>query len=127
METAVALSKSLAILFLVLSAWVVISLPLLAGFYFVARGMRKRRVTSTGTCALFALVAALVVAPVPTPIITFFLPSAFFFLVDRSWMGHFLLGLLPWIGTSIAITFIVAYALITRFVASFDRRADNAV
>ena len=127
MDTALVLSKDLAILFVVLLGWAIISLPLIAAFYFAARWMRTRRVTSTGICVLFALAAALVVAPVPTPMITVFLPNAAFFLVDRSWMDHFLAALLPWIGTSIAITFIIAYMLIRRFVGTLDPRANNGV
>src|SRR5689334_6969919 len=121
METAVALTKMLALL---LPLWAAISAPLLLVLYLVARWMRRKNQTSRVACGLFAIAAALVVAPIPTPIITIFVPSVLA-IADHSGVGRFGSQLLPWIATSLVVTFVVSYILVRRIVGPFRNRANG--
>jgi hypothetical protein len=121
METAVALTKMLALL---LPLWAAISAPLLLVLYLVARWMRRKNQTSRVACGLFAIAAALVVAPIPTPIITIFVPSVLA-IADHSGVGWFGSQLLPWIATSLVVTFVVSYILVRRIVGPFRNRANG--
>jgi hypothetical protein len=121
METAVALTKMLILL---LPLWAAISAPLLLGLYLVARWMRSKHKTSRIACGFFALAAAFVVAPIPTPIITIFVPSVVA-LADRGGIVAFASQLVPWIATSLVATFVVSYFLVRRIVRPFERRAND--
>ncbi|OEZ00916.1 MULTISPECIES: hypothetical protein [Stenotrophomonas] len=100
--------------------WAILSSPLLLGFYLFARYMRRRAVRSTAAVVVFSLVATLLVAPVPTPIITVFLPHAFV-LIDSNYYPTIANGpptlnrLWPWVIASMLITFGVALAVSWRY------------
>src|SRR5690606_7020035 len=108
MESAAALAKMYLIL---LPIWLVVSLPIFIASYFVVRWMRRNGRTSRNWTVCLALVLALVVAPVLSPIISFLVP-VLYVLVDFESFVPFLTQLLPWIVPSVALTFIVIYAVL---------------
>jgi hypothetical protein len=55
--------------------WLILALPLFVGALLCARAMRRRRLNSRSAILAFALLCAFLIAPVPTPIITIFVPN----------------------------------------------------
>jgi hypothetical protein len=54
--------------------WAVFASPFLAISFFIAKYMRKKLLSSGAYVLGLSLLTSIVVAPVPTPIITFFVP-----------------------------------------------------
>lgn len=100
--------------------WALFSSPLLLGFYLAARFMRRRAIRSTGAIVAFAFAVAFLIAPIPTPIITVFVPHAFV-LFDSDYYAPVsrgaptLSGMWPWIVGSLVTTFVVALAVSWRY------------
>src|SRR5690606_8758917 len=95
---------------LVFLLWLVISSPLLLVFYLAARWMKRRGWRSEAAYVGLAALAACVAAPVPTPIITIFVPLVWA-LVDPSYAegwAAFPGALAPWVTTSVIATFVAA-------------------
>ena len=101
--------------------WAVFASPFLLGFYLVVRLMRRRGVRSGGAMVVIAVAFSLLVAPVPTPIITVLVPHAFV-LVDTTYYARILHGpatlsrLWPWVAVSLVLTFVLVLALSLQYV-----------
>lgn len=114
----VQLAGALAIALLV---WGVLASPLLLGLYLLLRLMRRRAVRSPWARVFLALVFSLLAAPVPTPIITVFVPHGLAVL-DGGYYGRIdqgpdvFAGMLPWIGVSLLATFLITLAVVWRYV-----------
>jgi hypothetical protein len=109
-------------LFFLTLLWVVLASPFLAIAFFIGRKMRRRGITSPLALYSFAVVLTLLLAPVPTPIITVFYPSGFA-LFGGTFFAHFFgketyyQGLRPWVATSLAVTFVVCITTVRRLMA----------
>ncbi|TPQ26203.1 hypothetical protein PL263_09250 [Methylomonas sp. EFPC3] len=103
--------------------WMIISSPILFVFFRLARIMRRRAMHSGWIMALFASVFSLIAAPVPTPIITVFIPFGLA-LTDSSYYHGIFHGpmteLWRWIVPSLVVTFAVSLAAIWRYLRSPD-------
>lgn len=131
------LGQLFAALMLSLVVWAVLASPLLLGFYLVLRVMRRRRVRSPWAMVVVAIAFSLSAAPVPTPIITVFIPHAWA-LLDGLYYARILqgpalfAGLWPWIGVSLVATFVLALVFVWRYLrapgrpVARDRRSDAA-
>jgi len=114
----VQLAGALAIALLV---WGVLASPLLLGLYLQLRLMRRKAVRSPWARVFLALVFSLLAAPVPTPIITVFVPHGLAVL-DGVYYGRIdqgpevFAGMLPWIGVSLLATFLITLAVVWRYV-----------
>lgn len=104
-----------------LLVWGVLASPLLLGLYLSLRRMRRRAVRSPWAGMLLALVFSLLAAPVPTPIITVFVPHAFavfdgryYAQVDQGADPY--AGLLPLICASLLATFLITLAVVWRYI-----------
>ncbi|WP_435014598.1 hypothetical protein [Xanthomonas arboricola] len=116
------LQGALAVLML-LAVWAILAAPLLWMASRIAPRLRKGASTSPGRAQWrsigFAAAVALLVAPVPTPIVTVFLPHAIA-LLDASYYARIFQGppilrqLLVWIAVSMALTFALSYVWIRR-------------
>ncbi|RJS03248.1 hypothetical protein RZV17_08190 [Xanthomonas cannabis] len=99
---------------LLLVLWAILAMPLLWVFSRIAARLRKRPRNSPGVIGGFAAAITLLVAPVPTPFISVFLPHAIA-LFDRRYYTHILQGspmlreLLLWNAGSMALTFVISY------------------
>ncbi|MBB5675383.1 hypothetical protein FHR64_002446 [Xanthomonas arboricola] len=113
---------ALAVLML-LAVWAILAAPLLWLASRIALRLRKGASTSPGRAQWssigFAVAVTLLVAPVPTPIVTVFLPHAIA-LLDASYYARIFQGppmmrqLLVWIAVSMALTFALSYVWIRR-------------
>ncbi|MEQ7866751.1 hypothetical protein ABQ137_08995 [Xanthomonas sp. WHRI 8393] len=116
------LQGALAMLML-LAVWAILAAPLLWLASRIALRLRKGASTSPGRAQWssigFAVAVTLLVAPVPTPIVTVFLPHAIA-LLDASYYARIFQGppmmrqLLVWIAVSMALTFALSYVWIRR-------------
>lgn len=110
----------LTMLMVLLPLWAILAAPILLVFFVAARLMRRRSFRSRWAITALALAFALVAAPVPTPIITVFVPHGYA-LLDRSYYDSILhgpgmfSGLWRWIVPSLIITFGAALALMRRY------------
>jgi len=122
-----AIPHLLAMYLVLLPIWVVIASPVLLGFFFIARFMRRRSVRSIWAVAAFALAFSLLAAPVPTPIITVLVPHGLA-LFDPSYYPNILhgptmfSGLWQWIVPSLILTFVASLMAARRYV----RRPNNS-
>lgn len=66
------------ILSLLMLLWAVLCLPFVLVFYWLAKRMRRRGWTTKTVAITYGALAGLMLAPVPTPIITIFMPSILF-------------------------------------------------
>ncbi|MFA0923022.1 hypothetical protein [Xanthomonas fragariae] len=104
---------------LLLVLWAILAMPLLWIFSLIAARLRKRPRRSPWLEGGFAAVITVLVAPVPTPFISVFLPHAIA-LFDRRYYTHILQGppmlreLLLWNAGSMALTFVISYLWIRR-------------
>lgn len=96
-------------LLLLFVIWAVLSSPFLIGAFFVARMIRQRGANSYFVTISFALAVALLVAPVPTSIITVFIPNAFALFDHR---------------TSVAVTSVIACTVALRYVGIGRKRGQ---
>ncbi|MEB1611052.1 hypothetical protein [Xanthomonas arboricola] len=116
------LQGPLAVLML-LAVWAILAAPLLWMASRVAPRLRKGASTSPRRAQWssigFAVAVTLLVAPVPTPIITVFLPHVIA-LLDASYYARIFQGppmmrqLLVWSAVSMALTFALSYVWIRR-------------
>ncbi|MBB3815163.1 hypothetical protein FHY13_003548 [Xanthomonas arboricola] len=116
------LQGALAVLML-LAVWAILAAPLLWMASRIALRLRKGASTSPRRAQWssigFAAAVALLIAPVPTPIVTVFLPHAIA-LLDASYYARIFQGppmlrqLLVWIAVSMALTFALSYVWIRR-------------
>lgn len=116
------LQGALAVLML-LAVWAILAAPLLWVVSRIALRLRKGASTSPHraqwSSIRFAAAVTLLVAPVPTPIVTVFLPHAIA-LLDASYYAHIFQGppilrqLLVWIAVSMVLTFALSYVWIRR-------------
>ncbi|NIK07216.1 hypothetical protein FHY11_000682 [Xanthomonas arboricola] len=116
------LQGALAVLML-LAVWAILAAPLLWMASRIALRLRKGASTSPRGAQWssigFAAAVALLIAPVPTPIVTVFLPHAIA-LLDASYYARIFQGppmlrqLLVWIAVSMALTFALSYVWIRR-------------
>lgn len=110
------------LLFFVL-LWAALASPFLVILFFVGRAMRRRAVNSPLALVSFIALATLLIAPLPTPIITVFYPSGYA-LMGGTLHLHFIgaklyfPGLRPWIISSFIITFVVCGLAVLRFMAT---------
>lgn len=99
---------------LLLVLWAILAMPLLWIFTRIAARLRKRPRRSPWLEYGFAAAMTLLVAPVPTPFISVFMPHAIA-LLDRRYYTHLLQGppmlreLLLWNASSMALTFVISY------------------
>jgi hypothetical protein len=113
--------QALAISVALLLLWAVLASPLLLAFFFAARSMRRKGVRSGWAIAGLASSFSVLAAPVPTPIITVFLPHVLA-LFDSSYYSNIFkgpepfAGLLFWIISSLMLTFSIALAAAWRYV-----------
>jgi hypothetical protein len=112
------LSAKLLLLFLV---WALFASPFFVAAFFVGRIVKRRRLNSYAVTVSLAVVVALLVAPVPTPIITFFIPNGFALFTGTYYKDVFSTDglfsqLQPWIATSLAVTMAVACAVALHYV-----------
>lgn len=107
----------------VLLLWAALASPFVLALYFVLRALRRRGIRTAAAVVLPALVFAMLAAPVPTPIITVFLPHGFM-LLDAAYYDRILHGpalfmqLWAWIACSLSMTFLLALALCWRYLRS---------
>ncbi|KER82949.1 hypothetical protein [Xanthomonas arboricola] len=116
------LQGALAVLML-LAVWAILAAPLLWLVSRIALRLRKGASTRSGRAQWrsigFAAAVALLIAPVPTPIISVLLPHAIA-LLDASYYARIFQGppmmrqLLVWIAVSMALTFALSYVWIRR-------------
>ncbi|WP_386337910.1 hypothetical protein O4D10_13220 [Xanthomonas citri pv. citri] len=104
---------------LLLVLWAILAMPLLWIFTRIAARLRKRPRHSPWVIVGFAAAITLLVAPVPTPFVSVFVPHAIA-LLDRRYYLHILQGppmlheLLLWNAGSMALTFAISYFWIRR-------------
>ncbi|MEA9562765.1 MULTISPECIES: hypothetical protein [unclassified Xanthomonas] len=104
---------------LLLVLWAILAMPLLWIFSLITARLRKRPRNSPWVVGSFAAAITLLVAPVPTPFISVFLPHAIA-LFDRRYYAHILQGppmlreLLLWNAGSMVLTFVISYLWIRR-------------
>ncbi|AEO41878.1 MULTISPECIES: hypothetical protein [Xanthomonas] len=104
---------------LLLVLWAILAMPLLWIFTRIAARLRKRPRHSPWVVVGFAAAITLLVAPVPTPFVSVFMPHAIA-LLDRRYYLHILQGppllheLLLWNAGSMALTFVISYLWIRR-------------
>ena len=115
---AVEFGAKLLLLFLV---WTLLASPFLIVAFFVGRIIKRRRLNSYVVTFAFALVVALLVAPVPTPIITFFIPNGLALFTGTYYKDVFSADgvfsqLQPWIATSLAVTLAISCGVALRYV-----------
>ncbi|CAD7380060.1 hypothetical protein VB145_06705 [Xanthomonas arboricola] len=116
------LQGALAVLML-LAVWAILAAPLLWMASRIALRLRKGASTSPHRAQWssigFAAAVTLLVAPVPTPIISVFLPHVIA-LLDASYYARIFQGppmmrqLLVWIAVSMALTFALSYVWLRR-------------
>ncbi len=100
--------------------WTLLASPFLALAFFAGRAMKRRRWNSHGAMLLFSLAVAILVAPVPTPIITVFIPNGVA-LLDGSYYARLFSGNSPfgqlwsWVITSLVITLAVSSLVVLRY------------
>jgi len=116
METVEITAKILSLFFL----WVLLASPLFFISCVIGRAMKRRRITSFPAIFIFCVLVALAIAPVPTPIITIFIPNSFA-LFDNSYYSR-LLGDTPifpqlwtWVLVSVVITVGCVSAIAVRY------------
>ncbi len=123
--------QALAISVAVLLLWALLASPLLLASFFAARSMRRRGVCSGWAIAALASSFSVLAAPVPTPIITVFLPHVLV-LFDSSYYPNIFkspepfAGLLPWIISSLLLTFSIALAAAWRYIRQPNTSASGA-
>jgi len=117
-----ALEIAVKLLFLAL-LWAVLASPFLLILLLVGRAIRRRGVTSPLALVSFTAAATLLLAPIPTPIITVFYPSGYA-LIGSVFHSHFIStepyfpGLRPWIANSLIITFAACGLIVLRCMAT---------
>ena len=117
-----ALEITVGLLFLAL-LWATLASPLLLMLFLVGRAMRRRDVNSPLALVPFTVLATLLLAPIPTPIITVFYPSGYA-LMGATLHSHFIgtepyfSGLGPWVTSSLIITFAACGLTVLRFMAT---------
>jgi hypothetical protein len=106
---------------LCLAVWALLASPFFVAAFFVGRAIKRRRRNSSVVTALLAVVVAVLVAPVPTPIITFFVPNGFAlvsgYYYDVFSDGGFATQLLPWVAASLVATLAIACAVAFHYLA----------
>lgn len=85
-----------------------LSSPFIIAAFFVGRAMKRRGRTSNLAIILFSLLLTLLIAPIPSPIITIFYPNIFG-LFDGTYIHiikkrELYTGIRPWIRTSLMAT-----------------------
>ena len=119
------LIAKVAVLILV---WAALSLPVFAAAFFTGRGMKRRGLSSRPAAVVLGLVVAVLLAPVPTPIITFFAPNGFMLFSPDYYARVFgddglYRQLRPWVAISVTMTSIVSVAVTLRLFAEPDEPA----
>jgi hypothetical protein len=115
---AIEMSAKLLLLFV---GWALLASPIFVTAFFVGRAVKRRRRNSSAVAILLAVAAAALVAPVPTPIVTFFIPNGLALLTGSYYRdvlsddGLFS-QLLPWVVTSLVATFAIACLVAFRYV-----------
>ena len=117
-----ALETSVKFLLLAL-LWVILASPFFLISFFVGRAMRRRGVTSPFALVPFTAAVAVLLAPIPTPIVTVFYPSGYALLagtLHSHFMGTeaYFSGLRPWVTSSLIITFAVCGLTVLRSIAT---------
>ena len=118
-------------LLLVLVVWALLASPFLIAAFFVGKTIKRRRLNSYVVTISLAVIVAVLVAPVPTPIITFFIPNGFALFTgtyyrDLFSTDGFFSQLQPWVATSLAITVAVACAVALRYVGVASKAEKDA-
>ena len=115
------LSQLLLLLLVLPALWAVAASPVFLAFFFLARFMRRKPFRQAWAIVMFALAFSLLAAPVPTPIITVFMPHGLA-LIDRHYYPNILYGpamfsgLWHWIVPSLLLTFGVILVVAWRYI-----------
>ena len=101
--------------------WALLASPLLIAAFMTGRAMQRRNISSMFVTVPFALIVAFLAAPVPTPIITVFIPNglALFdgdFFAAVFGKNDFLGQLRPWFVTSIVTTSAITCSFALRYI-----------
>jgi hypothetical protein len=115
--------------------WAALAAPFLLAAALLIRGMRRRATLTLQRISVMAIVLSFLVAPVPTPMITFFYPSGYMLLDLRYWAEPWIDGRpifsAAWHAGSVATTAVLL--LIAAFIhwrhvqaVSITRRAEIA-
>ena len=118
-------------LLMLLVVWALLASPFVIAAFFVGRIIKRRRLNSYVSTISLAVIVAVLVAPVPTPIITFLIPNGFALLTgtyytDLFSADGFFYQLQPWVATSLGITVAVACVIVLRYVGVASREGRDA-
>ncbi len=112
-ETTIKLSVMFFILFPI---WLVLSLPFIGLLFFSGKIMFRKQLVSMLSKIVFASISTILLAPVPTPIITVFVPHIF--IGGNPWppTGEvYYSQVIHWYVISAFVTWIVSFLLIQRY------------
>ncbi len=101
---------------LLLALWLLLASPAIALVGWMLHRLRRRGHRRAGWPPLLAALFSALAAPMPTPIITVFVPHGLMLLQGRYYPEfdthpEMLARMWPWVGGSLALTFVVAWAL----------------
>ncbi|MDO5654351.1 MAG: hypothetical protein Q4G39_09670 [Brachymonas sp.] len=106
-------------LMLVTAVWLLFASPLIWATYLAAKFLRQKTELHVLLSAVLSFFFALLAAPVPTPIITFFIPLLVFAFSSEA-TSPFYSEILQYAMYSFAITWCIAFFIIKRYIVSFD-------
>jgi len=106
--------ETIAKILIVAVIWFVISSPLLVLSFFIAKRVRKKSKNSFISTVGVSFVTALLIAPVPTPIITFFVPFVAW-IIKLEPYSTFYAPIWHFAAVSFAISWIVSFLIFSRY------------
>lgn len=106
--------ETIAKILIVAVVWFVMISPLLVLSFFIAKRVHKESKNSFMSTVGVSFVTALLVAPVPTPIITFFVPF-FAWVIQLEPYSEFYAPIWHFAAVSFAISWIVSFLIFSRY------------
>jgi len=109
--------ETIAKILLNTGTWFVLASPLLVLSFFIAKRVRKKSMNSFINTVGVSFVTALLVAPVPTPIITFFVPCITW-IIKLEPYNEFYAPIWYFAAVSFAMSWIVSFLIFYRYFSS---------
>ncbi len=68
--------------------WFLLASPVLGILYFVSKKLSQPNINTILTNAIYSIILMLLIAPIPTPIITFFIPNIYYLFGFQSYIAE---------------------------------------
>jgi hypothetical protein len=100
-----------------IAIWLILSSPFILMIFFIVKYMKKHGKISISYCIILSFLTAILIAPIPSPIITILSPLGGLSLITRPYPANdFYAHIYNFTKVSFVITWIISFIVIYRYV-----------